>query len=373
MNRRYFLASAAGLAACGRDLAKPFHGFAYIASQTARTVSVVSLSRFKLSKEIPLDAEPTAVLANKTHVFALTPSNGTVTAIDSETGTITSKQRLAGSAVSMRLAADGNSLWLLARDPQALVQLDLKTQRLGRTIKLPKPVLDFDLSTSAPLAVIGSPPTLINLESGRVERTLEIDAETIPIRFRPDGKEVLAAHQSRRLISIADVETGRLLVKLPLPLEPERFCFTTDNGGQMFVTGRGMDAVVIVSPYQTAIDQTILAGRAPGSMTVDPDNLNLYVANPESGDLTVISIANRKLVVRIPVGQEPVQMMITPDRQYLLVLNRVSSDLSVIRLASALRISTLDGYQRSSAVPLFTVVPLGTNPVSGTICSLSVA
>jgi YVTN family beta-propeller protein len=362
-DRRHFLFSAAGFAACGRNLAKPFNGAAYIASQAARTVSIVSLSRFKLSKQVALDAEPTAVLTTPSRVYVLTPSNGTVTELDAAEGTVARRHRLASSAVSMRLAPDGKSLWLLSQDPQALIQLDLKSQRIGRTIKLSKPALDFDLSTSAPLAVIGSPATLINLETGRTERSLAIDGDTIPIRFRPDGKHVIAAHPELRLLSIADVETGRLLVKLPMPLEPERFCFTLDNGGQMFVTGRGMDAVVIVSPYQTAIDETLLAGRAPGSMTVDVNNL--YVANPESGDLTVIAIADRGLLAKISVGQDPVQVMVTPDNQYVLVLNRGSSDLSVIR------VSKIGSDLRGKGAPLFTVVPLGARPVSAAICSFA--
>jgi YVTN family beta-propeller protein len=363
LDRRHFMLSAAGLAACGPNLAKPFNGAAYIASQAARTVSIVSLSRFKLSKQVALDAEPTAVLTTSSRVYVLTPSNGTVVELDAAEGTVTRRHRLASSAVSMRLAPDGKSLWLLARDPQALIQLDLSSQRIGRAIKLSKPALDFDLSSIAPLAVIGSPATLINLETGRTERQLDIDGDTIPIRFRPDGKEVIAAHPTSRLLSIADVETGRLLVKLPMPLEPERFCFTLDNGGQMFVTGRGMDAVVIVSPYQTAIDETLLAGRAPGSMTVDLNNL--YVANPESGDLTVIAIADRRMLAKIPVGQDPVQVIVTPDNQYVLVLNHGSSDLSVIR------VSKIGSDLRGKGAPLFTVVPLGASPVSAAICSFA--
>jgi YVTN family beta-propeller protein len=362
-NRRYFLLSAAGLAACSRDLAKPFNGLVYVASQAARSVSVVSLSRFRLSKQIALDAEPTEVLTNNSRVLILTPANGGITELNAADGTVLKRHRIASSAISMRLAPDGKSVWTLSRDPQALIQLDLITQRVTRSIKLPKPATGFDLSTAAPLAVVGAPAMLINLEAGRVQRALAIGGEPTLLRFRPDGKQVLAAHPSARVLSIADVETGRLLVKLPMPIEPERFCFSLDNGGQMFVTGKGMDAVVIVSPYQTAIDETLLAGRAPGSMTVDRSNL--YVANPTSGDITVIAIADRRLLARIPVGQDPVQVMVTPDNQYILVLNRGSSDLSVIR------VSKIGADLRGKGAPLFTVVPLGASPVNGAICSLT--
>jgi hypothetical protein len=361
-NRRHFLAASAGLAGCGPKLAKPFNGMAFIACQSARVVSVVSLSRFKLARQISLDSEPSSLVVSGSRVFVLTPSNGSITVIDGATGDASRPYRLANSALTMRLSPDGKSIWLLARDPKALIQFDIATGRATRRIALSKPALDFDLSPTAPLAAIGSPATLLNLDTSRIERPIEFDFDATPIRFRPDGREILAGHRGARILAIADVETGRLLVKLPLPLEPEHFCFTLDNGGQMFVTGSGMDAVVIVSPYQTSIDETILAGRNPGNMAVDVNNM--YVANPSTGDLTVIAIADRGLLAKIPVGQEPVEVLLTPDGEYCLVLNRQSSDLAVIR------VSKLGQYQRSKAAPIFTVVPLGANPVSGAIVSL---
>ncbi len=70
------------MAACGRNLAKPFNGAVYIASQAARTLSIVNLSTFKLSKQVALEAEPTAVLTTSSRVFVLTPSNGTITELE---------------------------------------------------------------------------------------------------------------------------------------------------------------------------------------------------------------------------------------------------------------------------------------------------
>ena len=55
-----------------------------------------------------------------------------------------------------------------------------------------------------------------------------------------------------------------------------------------------MDAVVIVFPYSTEVDQTILAGRAPGAMAVT--DRFLLVANPETDSVTVLDVATRTLV-----------------------------------------------------------------------------
>lgn len=364
MTRRQFVIASAALTGCGRNLAKPYNGYAFVACEKNRAVSVVNLERFNVTKQIALDGEPTAVLVKPgtQRVFVLMPLIGTVVEIDANTMSIAKKYKVAGTALSMRMAPDGESLWVLAKDPPALVELNLKTWKAGANVHLPGEASDFDLSSASPMAVINGRSSLINLATKKVERPLEIEDAVRVIRFRPDGKQVLAGSAASHTITVADVTTGRLMVKLPIGFAPERFCFTRDNGGQMFVTGQGMDAVAIVMPYQTAVGETILAGRSPGAMAVD-DNY-LFVANEQSGDLTVITIADRLVTAKIPVGQEPDTVIIVAD--YALVLNRKSGDMAVIRISKLAQLADFR-YKRA---PLFTLIPLGETPVSAAICSL---
>ncbi len=94
-------------------------------------------------------------------------------------------------------------------------------------------------------------------------------------------------------------------------------------------------------------------------MTVDENFL--FVANPETGDITVINIADRMVVAKVPVGQKPECLMAIKD--YVLVLNRASGDLAVVRL------SKLSDFRYKRA-PLFTVIPVGADPVAGAIWSM---
>ncbi len=297
----------------------------------------------------------------------LTPSNGHIIEVDGATAAIVRTFHAVGSAISMRLSDDNESIWLLSREPQALIQLDL-TGKIVRSIKLPHPATDFDLNTAFPLAVVDN--LLLNLKKESIEKSLALDSNPGLIRFRPDGKQVLAAYSSARIIAIADVATGGLIVKIPLPLEPQRFCFTHKQGGQLFVSGPGMDAVAIVYPYQTVLAETILAGHAPGAMAIDTEDTYLLVANPEAGDVTVINIDDRTVLAKIPVGQNPIQILFTDDSQYILVFNQGSSDMAVIRL-SRLSATRTPFDARSRRAPLFTLVPMGADPVSAAICSLS--
>jgi YVTN family beta-propeller protein len=157
------------------------------------------------------------------------------------------------------------------------------------------------------------------------------------------------------LLTVLDVKTGETLVRLPLPVEPENFCVKAD-GGEVYIAGKGMDAVVVVDPYQTQVTETLLAGKAPGALAISASPEYLFAANPESGDVTVLDVETRSLVAAVKVGQEPCYITFTPDNQYALVVNHRSGDLAVIRLPIT--------HRRSMTAPLFTMIPVGAEPVS---------
>ncbi|MGH9662325.1 MAG: YncE family protein, partial [Bryobacteraceae bacterium] len=135
------------------------------------------------------------------------------------------------------------------------------------------------------------------------------------------------------------------------------------DGGMLFITGEGLDAVVIVYPYRNLVAETVLAGRAPGAMAVSttaPDLL--FVASPQSGDVTLMDITTSKIRGAVAVGAEPGHITVTPDDQYALVLNRRSGDMAVIWLA-ALR----DKRTRTAPPPLLTTIRVGSKPVSAAV------
>jgi DNA-binding beta-propeller fold protein YncE len=115
-----------------------------------------------------------------------------------------------------------------------------------------------------------------------------------------------------------------------------------------------------VFPFTTEIGETLLAGNAPGAMAISAAPEYLFVANPTEGRITILDIVSRKLVGIVSVGQEPGSILFTPDRQYALVLNRKSGDVAVIRM-------DLIRGQRNKTAPLFTMIPVGSRPVGGTI------
>ena len=379
ISRRALLLSSAAAAACSRPKAQRFLGYCFVANRDGRSIGVVDLTRFRTRQQIPLDAAPSQVLARPktTKAYVLAPGNGTVYEIEAGLLTITRRVRAGNTAIAMRLSRAGDALWVLYRDPASLVEIPFDTMRPGRHIRLAAPPEDFDLSreTDDACVVASGDRTIsvVSLAQASVTRTIHAATEPCIARFRGDGRQVITGSQTDRSLTLYDVPTGKTVVRLPLSIAPREFCFTAD-GGHLYVTGDGMDAVVSVFPYRTEVWETLLAGHAPGAMAIaesDRPPAYLLVANPDADSVTVLDVETGKLVALVQVGREPRQIVITPDNEYALVLNEKSGDMAVIRIF-ALGGNQVGGdrVKRYKSAPLFTMIPVGERPVSAAVVAL---
>jgi YVTN family beta-propeller protein len=370
ISRRALLLSSAAALGCARKKATGFPGYCFVANRGSRSVTVVDLNTFRVRKQIPLDAAPSAMVAapdaEKPKVYALAPNAGAVYEIDVASLTVSRKAWGGSQAVAMQLSPQGDALWALYREPAALVQVPLGSFRPSRRIPLPAAPDSFELSGDGRAAVAsrkGRSITIVSLSRGAIERTITSGDEPSLVQFRSDGQLLMAACPPDRNLVIYDVPTGKTVVRLPLPVAPRHFCVTPD-GGQLFITGDGMDAVVIAFPYRTEIDQTVLAGHAPGAMAVtETSEPYLLVANPESGSVTALDVDTRMLVAVVQVGQMPGEILVTPDRQYALAIDEQSGDLAVIRLSTFNEV----WVHRYKSASLFTMVQVGDRPAGAVV------
>jgi YVTN family beta-propeller protein len=370
-SRRSLLFGSAATLACGRRKATRYPGYCFVANERGHSLAVVDLSTFTLRHTLRLDAAPSAVLAHPRErtVYALAGEAGVVYEIGAAPLGVTRRARAGNQAIGMRVTPDGQALWVLAREPAALVEIPLDSFRPRRTIRLPEVPGDFDIGGGR--AAITAPRAgavmMASLESASLERAVALGHAPSLVSFQQKGAQVLAGSSTDRSLTMIDSASGGLLVRLPVPIAPIHLCFTQDQG-QAFVSGKGRDAVVIVYPYATEVGETILAGRAPGALAVATVGGASYLlaANPETDTVTALDIDTRKLAAVVQVGQEPCDILITPDNQYALVLNQKSGDLAVIRTASLAGRRTL--YK---SAPLFTLIPVGDKPVGAAVVTFA--
>ncbi len=353
--------------ACARPKGSGYEGYAFVSNHDGLAVAVIDLMTFTVARYIHLEGAPAAIAAppGLPSVYALTPATGAVHEIDATRLAFRRRVQVGRSADAMRLAhGDRPALWVLCRQPRQLVRIGLDAFKADEVIPLPFEPYDFDFAADGETAVVSFGESgrfgIVDL-ARRSCRVFDLGRKLSLARFRFDGRQLLISSADQPVLSVVDFKTGRLVVDLPLAVRVQNFCFKSD-GGQLFITGEGRDAVVVVYPYTTEVAQTALAGRSPGFMAecVSEDQDYLFVANPESGEVTILDIDTMKVVAVVEVGRGPAFVVQTPDRQYALVLNRDSGDMAVVRLAAV-------GGKRERSAPLFTIIPVGSKPVCAAV------
>ena len=322
------------------------------------SLAAVDLTTFRLAATVGLGASPSQIVPSGKLAYVLTPSNGTVhiVNIDDRFSRVKSK-RLGQELSQIGLTADGRRLLALAPGTNALIEADLTTlePRTRHKLSVTADSMDFSSTGYAAVASSSGAVEMIHLPTG--QRTRTQTPALGAVRFRADGKILLAANLQNRSLLALDVPTLQTVAELPLAMQPEHLCFNHDHG-QLFVSGAGMDGVAVVFPYDTLeVEQTLLAGRDPGTMGCSSEPAYLFVGSSTGSDVCILNIDTRKVVGFVEMGGRPSFITTTPDSQYALILDEISGDLGVIHVP-AIRLNRL-----KTGVALFTMVSVGTGPV----------
>ena len=350
--------------ACSRPKRTGYWGYALIATSGEDSLSVVDLATFRLLKSVPLKAPPTAVVSvrGEARSYVLTPSTDTVHVVDRNL-LLSSSHRLGEGLAEIRLFPENSSLLAIARHSREVIEADATSLVVNRRYKLEAEPVSFDVSRTGFVAVSSGPKgsvELLNLATGKRSR-IAVGSPVGEVRFRGDGQMLLVACPEHRKIMAFDVATQLVVAELPFAMQPDQLCFNADQG-QLFVSGKGMDGVAIVFPYNVIeVDQTILAGRDPGIMAASATPPYLFVASHGGTDVSILNIDTRKLIGVVDVGGQPEFMTVTPDNRFVLVLSKVSGDMAVIHIPA------IRANRAKNGVALFTLLGVGAKPVHAAV------
>jgi hypothetical protein len=361
LSRRALLALPFAASCTSRRTA--YRGYAFIANEEGKAVAAVDLEALAVARHIPLDSAPVQVIAlqKRPSVYALTPESGSIQEIQADHLSFARKLALGSRAIAMSLSSE-REMYVLTSEPKALVRIALDRFAVDWKLPLSEDPHAFDLSPDGKMAAVSSDQSLrlVDLEARRIGNPLGRPADIGAVRFLSDSRTIIAANRGERMLSIYEVASSRLIADLPIALRPDNLCFSND-GGQLFITGEGVDGVVIVYPYRAEVAKTVLAGHAPGAMAASEKYL--FVASPQSGQMIVLEIGTQKVIAVVNnVGDDPGFIAVTPDDLYALGLNRTSGDVAVLRVDLI-----KPNRYKERAAKLLTVIPVGSKPVSAAV------
>ncbi len=114
---------------------------------------------------------------------------------------------------------------------------------------------------------------------------------------------------------------------------PDAVAYDSGNG-DVYIANGDSGNVSVVDGATGAVIRSISVGSEPGAVAYDVENGNIYVANAGSSNLSVVNGPSDKVVGSIPVGTDPEAIAYDTINGYLYVVNCYSFNVSVIDGAS---------------------------------------
>lgn len=208
----------------------------------------------------------------------------------------------------------------------------------------------------------GNSVSVIDLSTGQVK--------TIPVRISPhnvqvsrDGRLLLVVgmlagtkmsedHSNTEKRGHAAMQRGRLLIfdtvtmsvdnLIDIEVGREPAHVIIDPQGKLAYVSNGEDNVLsVVDIAQRKVIGEIKTGKSPHGLRMSPDAREIYVANTGDNSVSVIDVARAREAARVPVGKAPAQVGFTPDGRRVYVTSTVDNTVVVVDTARRMKIATV--------------------------------
>jgi YVTN family beta-propeller protein len=155
--------------------------------------------------------------------------------------------------------------------------------------------------------------------------------------IHPVTKEIYVLLATDRSVVKVDPVTEKVTGRYPLGFTPSDICFSAaGNTLHLFITEYAPKGKLhILSPANCKKYASIDAGMYPAAICINRQGSRAYVANRFSNDLSVIDLAKRKEIKRLPMVREPRSLSLSPDERLLAVGNYIPQQPSLESPVSA--------------------------------------
>ncbi|NOT28055.1 MAG: hypothetical protein HOP16_18375 [Acidobacteria bacterium] len=262
-----------------------------------------------------------------TRLYVSNEADHSLDFVDARTLKVTQKVKLSGRPNNVAISQDGNHVYIAIRqEPGAVDVVDTRSARLIKSVATGGSVHNPFVTPDGRYVIAGliEARKLVVID-GKTEEpawTMSFDRGVRPIAFEQNAD----GSTRRMFVQLSDFhgfavvdfaqrkEVNRIsLPELPpaerhtqgLQGSPSHGIGVAPGGKTLWVNSKVNSYVYAYSLPDLAFLGGVHVGDHPDWLTFSPDGTSLYVANAGSNSVSVVDVATRKEVTRIPVGQVP--------------------------------------------------------------------
>ncbi len=204
---------------------------------------------------------------------------------------------------------------------------------------------------------------LINREEEKLSDQIEIPKSWVGLAFSQDENRIFASGGNDNLVRIYQntngklSEAGQIVLGEPWPkqkISPAGLCLD-DEAQRLYVVTKDDNALYTCDPITRQVLRRESLPAEAYTCVLSPDKSSLYISLWGGEKVLVYDVAKRAISGEITVGSHPNDMVLTRDGKYLYVANGNENTVSVIDVANQKVIETL-------TTSLYPDAPAGSTP-----------
>jgi len=154
---------------------------------------------------------------------------------------------------------------------------------------------------------------VMDLETGKLVKRIPVEAQSERFDITPDGKRAYVANLIAQSVSVVDLEKGAVIATIP---SPEKYPFNvlvSPKGLRAFVAAVMGNTIIEIDTSTNTVVNTITTARGPNGMTFTPDGDNILITAVYAGRMQAYNLSAKVVSDGSFVGLLPGFIRLAPD------------------------------------------------------------
>lgn len=302
----------------------------FVANSAGDNITIIDAATNRVTGEIKVSPAPHGIVASpdKTRFYVSSEADDVLDIVDRRSGTVLRRVPIGRRPNNVAITPDGRRVYICIRERSWVDIVDTQTFEKVKSVEVGRNPHNVYLMPDGRHMLATSMGdqklTFINVKTEEAE--FELPLSGIP---RPVAIDAASGNAVRRLFvqlsdlhgfSVIDYPTRRETEKIQFPEAPpdaKPLIARTFSHGigiapdrkTLWVTSLLNHTVYVFSLPDLKRLGAVRTGNAPDWLTFHPDGSRCYVSNAGENTVSVVEVATRKEITRVPVGKVPKRLI----------------------------------------------------------------
>ncbi|MCG8607448.1 beta-propeller fold lactonase family protein [bacterium] len=197
----------------------------------------------------------------------------------------------------------------------------------------------------------GSSLTVIDLEKREAEKTIDLGAFERPhgIVFSSDGSRLLVTAEAQKMLLVVNLMTGEIEHQVETGQNTSHMVARVPETDLAFVANIRSGNVTVIDLAQAKVVKQIETGAGAEGIDVSPDGGEVWVSNRAADTISIIDAKSLAIIETLESKSFPIRAKFTPDGRHVLVSNARSGDVAVFDAKSRQEVARIDMNEEAIA------------------------